>query len=170
MVPALAGRVEPDLVHESFEFFQIRLCRGLRRVEVDMVLCPEMILEGLTILRDPVKAEERFAAGDAGSERAHALCDENRLLRALDPVLVCEDHVLSLALFRERAVPAGTPAASRNKEHHLCALVTEDTAFCEGCGKSFLGFGTWGGHQKFAVPLRLHPRAGRTSRHAGSVP
>ncbi len=107
MVPALAGRVEPDLVHDSFEFFQVRLCRGLRRIEVDLVLRSEMLLEGLTILRDPVEAEERFAAGDPGPERAHALCDPDRLLRGLDPVLVCEDHVLSLALFRERAVPAG---------------------------------------------------------------
>jgi hypothetical protein len=40
-------------------------------------------------------------------------------------------------------------AASRNKEHHLCALVAEDTAFCEVFGQFLPGGGTWSGHQKY---------------------
>ena len=149
MVPALAGRVEPDLVHKSPEPFQLRPCGCLRRVKMDMVFWSEMILEGLTILCDPVDAEERFAAGDAGPEGAHALRDCHRLLRALYPSLVCKDHVLSFPFARKRAVPAGAAAASRNKEHHLCALVTEDTAFCEVRGQLLPGGGTWSGHQKY---------------------
>ncbi len=131
ILPALPRGMKTDLVHEPLHLREFFIGRSLRRVEVDLVFGAEMLLEDPAVLRYPVKAEERFAAGDTGPEGTHVLGFFYDLRRDIHGSLVCKDRVRPFPLARERAVPAGTVTASGNEEHHLCALVAEDTAFCE---------------------------------------
>jgi hypothetical protein len=95
---------------------------------VDVVPLPEVFLEHPAVSGNAVEAEQRFPASYAGAKRAHRFCLGNDPCRIFNQVLVGIDIVFSLAAGRKRAVPARTVAPSRNKEHHLCALVAEDTA------------------------------------------
>jgi len=120
--------VEPDLVHEPLHCDKVFDGRGFCGVEVDLVFRPEVLFEHPAVFRYLVKDQQRFAARDPGSKGAHALCHFDDLGRDIDRVLVGVHGVGTFPFGRERAVPAAAVAPSRNKEDHLCALMTENTA------------------------------------------
>jgi hypothetical protein len=123
--------MQPYLVDEALHSSQFSIIRGFGSIEVDLVSGPEVAFEQLAVLCHFLKAEERFASGDTRAERTHILGFLDDLFRDIDRMFVGKDSIGPFPLARKGAVPAGTIAASRNKEHHLRTLVTEDTAFGE---------------------------------------
>ena len=126
--PGFMWWVEPDLVDKALQAPEHGLVRCKAGVEVDLVVGAEMLLESSRVLHHPVEFDERFAAGDAGSKSAHALCDLDGFMRRRYLPFVCKDHVPPLPLARERAVPAGAPAPAGHEEDHLRPLMAEDAA------------------------------------------
>jgi len=123
--------MQPYLVDEALHSSQFSIIRGFGSIEVDLVSGPEVAFELLAVLCHFLKAEERFAPGDTRAKRTHVLSFPDDLFRDIDRMFVGKDSIGPFPLARKGAVPAGTVTASRNKEHHLRTLVTEDTAFGE---------------------------------------
>jgi hypothetical protein len=120
--------VKPDFVNEPFHVSQFVIAGSLCSVQVYLVVMTEMILEQPAISGNPVKAQERFSSRDSCAKGAHVLRLLNHLRRDINRVFICKNGVRAFSFTGERAVPAGAGASSRNKEHHLCALMAENTA------------------------------------------
>jgi hypothetical protein len=121
--------MKPDFVNEPFHLSQFVIAGSLCSIEVYLVVRTKMILEQPAVSGNPVKAQERFSSRDSCTKGAHVLRFLNHLRRDINRVLICKNSVRAFSFTGEWAVPAGAMASSRNKEHHLCALMAENTAF-----------------------------------------
>jgi hypothetical protein len=95
---------------------------------MNMVFRAEVILKQPAVSGYLTDAEEWFSTRNAGAKGTHILCFFYDLGRDIDRVFICINRIGPFSLTGERAVPAGAIAPPRNKEHHLCTLVTEDTS------------------------------------------
>jgi hypothetical protein len=121
--------VKPDFVNEPFHLSQFVIAGSFCSIQVYLVVRTEMILEQPAISGNPVKAEKRFSSRDSCAKGAHVLRFLNHLRWDINRVLIGKNGVRVFSFTGERAVPAGAVASSRNKEHHLCTLMAENTAF-----------------------------------------
>jgi len=92
------------------------------------VLLTEGLLQGTGVLNYTVKPFKRFSTGNPSAKSTHPLCDCYCLLRGCDASLIRINMVMPLPFPRERAVPAGAPANSGNKENHFGPFMAEFTA------------------------------------------
>jgi hypothetical protein len=127
-IPAFTGWVEPDLIDEPVHPGKLAIGRGFSRIEMNMVIRAEMIPEQPAVPGYLIETEERFSAGDTGTKGTHIFGFLDDLGRDIDRVFICINGIGPFPLTGQRAIPAGAVASPRNKEHHLCSLMTENTS------------------------------------------
>src|SRR4030042_5981417 len=87
-IPAFAWRRMPDFINKSFHLQKFSLRRGFCRIEMNMVLGTEVILELPAMPCGLIKAQERFPTGDARSEGTHVLRFLDALARNIHRVFI----------------------------------------------------------------------------------